>query len=217
MDLNIPYWIQPIIEKYGIEDLDEVKKVIQQIDQCTEIRSDLESKGFAVNQVLAYVRLSKEDWEHYKKIEEMKKKQELAWIEMQNKRKLQMQEQEWALKDEQRLKEIESEEKAKLLEIFEKYGVYGGIIQGAGKQQFIDILLKDNEELKSFRKKAFDKILELQNMDIFDIINTIKLAEMGNLTSNIEKSNKLIQTRDQFVEEWDQFDKLLEAEEQKKE
>ncbi|MGA8944113.1 MAG: hypothetical protein WB502_15575, partial [Thermoactinomyces sp.] len=53
LDLNIPFWIQPIIEKYGIEDIDKVKKVVQQIDQCTEIRSDLESKGFAVNQVLA--------------------------------------------------------------------------------------------------------------------------------------------------------------------
>lgn len=217
LDLNIPFWIQPIIEKYGIEDIDKVKKVVQQIDQCTEIRSDLESKGFAVNQVLAHVRLSKEDWEHLKKIEDMKKKQELAWVEMQNKRKLQMQEQEWALKDEQRLKEIESEEKEKLLEVFEKYGVYGGIIQGASKQQFVDILLKDNDELKSFRKKAFDKILELQNMDIFDIINTIKLVEMRNLTSDVQKSNKLIQTKDQFVEEWDKFDRLLEAEKQKKE
>jgi hypothetical protein len=215
LDLNIPYWIQPLVEEYGIEDFKEVRRVIQQIDQYSEIRSNLRSRGLAVNQVLSYIRLSKEDWEHFKKIEDMKKQQELAWIEMQNKRKIQKQEQEWALEDEEIKKKIEAEEKAKLLDAFEKQGIYGGIIQGASKQQLLDILLKDHEDLKSLKKEAFEKILQSPHIDIDDIMNSIKLVGMRDLTIDVDQPLQLEQAKEKLVEaEWGKLDELLEAEEQ---
>ncbi|MFC7441178.1 hypothetical protein [Laceyella putida] len=213
LDRNMPYWIQPLVAEYGVQDFKEVRTVIQQIDQRSEIRSNLESRGLTVNQVLAHVRLSEEDWEHYKKMEDLKKQYEYAKLEQEKKRELEKQQQEYALEDQELKKKIEAEEKAKLLEALQKHGLYGGIVEGASKQQLMGLLFKELDDLKSLQKEAVERILQSPNADIDDIMNTMKLVGMRDLTQQSEQPLQLEQAKEKPVDaEWDGLDELLEEE-----
>lgn len=187
LEMNLPYCIQPLVEEYGIEDVKKVRNLMRKIVQNSEIQSDLEKKGFMIDKVLAYVGLSNEDWQHLKKVEELKRKQELTRIQIQNEREIQKWKQEWALED----------EKVK------------------SRQKLLDIMLKEYENRKSLYKELLDKVIQsldpknIDDMDIrtTNIFNNVMKHLMEDLT---EPANQPLQLeRAEKESEWDRIKGML--------
>lgn len=206
LEANIPYWIQPIVEDYTIEDFKQVRTKIQNIDQHAQIRKKLEEKGFSVGEIRANVFLSKADWQHFQKIEELKKSHELKRLQLENERDIQKTMQQWKLEDEDIRIKREEEEKRKLLKAFQEGGFPAFVIQAAStSNEVLEIILKERNDVKAAYQGFMAQIMN-ENADPEDKLRMIK--KMGEIFSVqqplLEESKKEIEG-----ESWDDLKRLV--------
>ncbi|RSK28763.1 hypothetical protein EJF36_18835 [Bacillus sp. HMF5848] len=218
---NLVYWIQPITDDYSIEDFADVKAQFQKLKQQSDIVEQIERMGYEVTELHASARLSKADWEHYQKIVELKRKQELTELEMEIERKQKKKQTEWQLEDDdvrkkrekeeeeerrRKQKDEEEERKRKMRDAIRSGGIIDALIEGsASNDEVLSYLQTQQNDIKQMQKMVFEKVINSEDTDVEDMVKLMK--KMGEITQ-VNSQPQLAYGEDK---ERDSADKKLEG------
>ncbi|MEH7349150.1 hypothetical protein [Gottfriedia acidiceleris] len=192
---NVSYWMAPLFQVYAIEDFREVQQLVESLDSKTELLKDLKDRGIKVTQFQATVGLSESDWGHFKKIEEMKKQQEIELRKIQEQKEL-----------EKERMENESELARKQVEINDIKKQHELMLKEKELEAALRELEKKNDaELKERAKKVNAELEEKQKL-----LNALKKeGEFGKFVLTSESAKDVNEAIKKDLEERNEMKKLI--------